>query len=376
MTFKEFQDYYANKFQRNNPLPWQDGMQAIIWWVTQSVPQNTRVTLVYGNENKVEISGDGTDASPYVWAFTLNIKGFIGPQGPKGDTGATGPQGPAGPQGSKGDTGATGPQGPAGPQGDSKITAMYFDAPAMVRQLENNIFLLGGTFQIDAAGNTIPGSLKLPLIAGAGITIDVNEANSGIIIKAGAPVSVTISPSTATSGTLTAEQLAQLRAMEANYIETDAKEIFRLADNQHESGYLTYSHVGRENGKTYIKTFTITISTRAWTLVTTEAGGGGALNYHEIRINNNYVVGFSDTHAKYNSVTELFRAYRVTPNYGLTVPYCYQPGEGDIVVINTLTKTGLLTFLSAGSGVGNFVTNDAPTTVVDITTFVDTVKQV
>lgn len=31
MTFKEFQDYYANKFQRNNPLPWQDGMQAIIW---------------------------------------------------------------------------------------------------------------------------------------------------------------------------------------------------------------------------------------------------------------------------------------------------------------------------------------------------------
>lgn len=87
MTCKEFQDYYANKFQRNNPLPWQDGMQAIIWWVTQSVPKNTRVTLVYGNENKVEISGDGTDTSPYNWAFTLDIKGFIGPQGPTGGGG-------------------------------------------------------------------------------------------------------------------------------------------------------------------------------------------------------------------------------------------------------------------------------------------------
>ena len=87
MTFKEFQDYYANKFQRNNPLPWQDGMQAIIWWVTQSVPKNTRVTLAYGNESKVEISGDGTDASPYIWAFTLDMQGFAGPQGPAGPQG-------------------------------------------------------------------------------------------------------------------------------------------------------------------------------------------------------------------------------------------------------------------------------------------------
>ena len=117
MTFKEFQDYYANKFQRNNPLPWQDGMQAIIWWVTQSVPKNTRVTLAYGNESKVEISGDGTDASPYIWAFTLDMQGFAGPQGPKGDTGPAGPQGPTGPQGPKGDTGPAGPKGDTGPEG-------------------------------------------------------------------------------------------------------------------------------------------------------------------------------------------------------------------------------------------------------------------
>lgn len=264
MTFKEFQDYYANKFQRNNPLPWQDGMQAIIWWVTQSVPKNTRVTLAYGNDNKVEISGDGTDTSPYNWAFTLDIKGFIGPQGPAG---------PAGPQGDPG------PTGPAGPQGDDKIDHLYF-YPNSATQPESNVFRIGGTWDISSQGTSLIGAIRIPLKPGAGITIDISDDERAIIIKAGAPVSVTISPSTATSGTLTESQLAQLLAMESNYIETDAKEIFRLADNQHESGYLTYSHVGRENGKTYIKTFTITLSTRAWTLVTTEAGGGGLYTHN------------------------------------------------------------------------------------------------
>ena len=277
MTFKEFQDYYANKFQRNNPLPWQDGMQAIIWWVTQSVPKNTRVTLAYGNENKVEISGDGTDASPYNWAFTLDTGGLIGPQGPAGPKGDTGPAGPQGPAGPKGDT------GPAGPQGDDQIKWLYF-APSGVSMSGNNVFEIVGAWGIDS-GKDISGGVRIPFKPGAGITIDVSDDERAIVIKAGAPVSVTISPSTATTGTLTEAQLAQLLAMESNYIETDAKEIFRLADNQHESGYLTYSHVGRENGKTYIKTFTITISTRAWALVTTEAGAS-QLYTHNVTFTN------------------------------------------------------------------------------------------
>lgn len=102
-SFKEFQEYYANKFQRNNPLPWQDGMQAIIWWITENLPENTQATVeVSGAPTGVSISGKGVDGDPYIWAFNFNrndVKGDTGPQGPAGPQGETGPQGPAGQDG-------------------------------------------------------------------------------------------------------------------------------------------------------------------------------------------------------------------------------------------------------------------------------------
>lgn len=73
MTFKDFQNWYCAKFQRNNPLPWQDGMQALLWYITEALPANTRATLsITSAPTGVEITGDGTDSSPYVWAFNLN----------------------------------------------------------------------------------------------------------------------------------------------------------------------------------------------------------------------------------------------------------------------------------------------------------------
>ena len=129
-SFKEFQEYYANKFQRNNPLPWQDGMQTIIWWITENLPENTRATIeISSNPTGVAISGNGTDTDPYIFAFNFNTDavkgpqgetGAQGPQGPQGETGAQGPQGETGaqgPQGPQGETGAQGPQGPQGPAG-------------------------------------------------------------------------------------------------------------------------------------------------------------------------------------------------------------------------------------------------------------------
>lgn len=102
-SFKEFQEYYANKFQRNNPLPWQDGMQAIIWWITENLPENTQATVkISGAPTGVSISGKGVDGDPYIWAFNFNrndVKGDTGPQGPAGPQGETGPQGPAGQDG-------------------------------------------------------------------------------------------------------------------------------------------------------------------------------------------------------------------------------------------------------------------------------------
>ena len=73
-SFKEFQDYYANKFQRSNPLPWQDGMQAIVWWITKNLPANTRATVSISNSpSGVTISGKGFDDDPYIWAFNFNV---------------------------------------------------------------------------------------------------------------------------------------------------------------------------------------------------------------------------------------------------------------------------------------------------------------
>lgn len=73
-------------------------------------------------------------------------------------------------------------------------------------------------------------------------------------------------PSTDTSGTLTSEQLTTLQASNQNYISFNNEEYY-LFDKGHTEGYLTYSHVGIENGTHYIKTITVTISTLAWTLI-------------------------------------------------------------------------------------------------------------
>lgn len=114
-SFKEFQEYYANKFQRSNPLPWQDGMQAIIWWITENIPENTQATMtVSADPTGVVISGAGTDDDPYIWAFNFNTSDV---KGPKGDTGAQGPQGPQGPQGEQGPAGEDGTIVEANPAG-------------------------------------------------------------------------------------------------------------------------------------------------------------------------------------------------------------------------------------------------------------------
>ena len=46
------------------------------------------------------------------------------------------------------------------------------------------------------------------------------------------------------------------------------KEFYQLADNQHTTGTLVFSHVGYENDQLIVKTITITIATRGWVLTT------------------------------------------------------------------------------------------------------------
>lgn len=90
-------------------------------------------------------------------------------------------------------------------------------------------------------------------------------------------VSINI-PKGASNGNITDEQLTTLQKSDLNYIEmVNDKELYYLNDNGHTDGYLTYSHVGIENGKATIKTLTITVSAKSFvivtTIVSTESGG-------------------------------------------------------------------------------------------------------
>lgn len=87
---------------------------------------------------------------------------------------------------------------------------------------------------------------------------------------------------TGTRGTLTEEQLTTLQTSEQNQIVCD-NEIFRLMDNQVESGYLVYGHVGAISSKQTVKTITITLSTKGWVLQSSAVGGSIKLYEHQLR---------------------------------------------------------------------------------------------
>ena len=100
----------------------------------------------------------------------------------------------------------------------------------------------------------------------------------------GEKVSLTF-PASASSGTVTDEQLDTLQANDANYIEmVNDKELYYLNDPGHEEGFLTYSHVGIENSKATIKTLTITVSAKSFVIVTTvvPTNSGGELYFHKV----------------------------------------------------------------------------------------------
>ena len=101
----------------------------------------------------------------------------------------------------------------------------------------------------------------------------VHEIDSSDIIGAGLSDediarSVTLSnPSTATNGTLTELELSTLLASNLNFIIFN-NEIYYLADKGHTEGIVSYTHNGWNGTAIQNKSINITLSTRAWTLVT------------------------------------------------------------------------------------------------------------
>lgn len=155
-----------------------------------------------------------------------------------GDTGPQGPQGEPGTPGAKGDTGETGATGATGATPSIQVAATKLPAsnePTATRSGTDEAPII--TFGIPSASVT------------EYVTIE--------------------SPTSATSGTLTADQLTLLQASKDNYIMFN-NEKYYLMDSQHESGYLVYSHTGHDRTNAYfVKCITITISTLGWVLNST-----------------------------------------------------------------------------------------------------------
>ena len=125
-------------------------------------------------------------------------------------------------------------------------------------------------------------SVEIPIFAGKNVTIDADETNKKAVVKVsdmgsyGVDIGVGL-PASATNGVLTPAQLALLQSSENNYIMFQHEKYY-LEDKGHVEGYITYTHTGYENSTYWIKSITVTVSTRAWVL---NKGGlaGKGLNF-------------------------------------------------------------------------------------------------
>lgn len=181
--------------------------------------------------------------NPNYWRREGNWRGIQGPQGPQGLTGPQGPQGPQGP---------TGSQGPAG----QSIT--------ILGQVVNENSLPDPTLVRPGSAYLVGASAPYELYAVVGATLNTQQWLNVGLYNDFTYVEIDL-PINADQGTLSVEQLEELQSSPYNTIKYN-NEYYRLNDDMASSGYLVYSHTGRHTDKVYVKTFTITISTRGFVI--------------------------------------------------------------------------------------------------------------
>lgn len=129
-------------------------------------------------------------------------------------------------------------------------------------------------------------STDLEVNGTAGITnVVVNMSNGKWTIEStnlqNDIIYVELTPSTATKGTLTSSQWDILEKDKSNCIILN-NEIYRLADDQNVEGLITYVHTGWDGTARKDKSISITVSTKAWTLVVAESSGKSYMHYINI----------------------------------------------------------------------------------------------
>ena len=118
------------------------------------------------------------------------------------------------------------------------------------------------SFQFEISGETAPYHQHIN-----GDSIITDQAPGAMWSYANGYYEITGVPTSSTSGTLPNDNgLTYLTTYPQKLRLLFNKEFYQLADNQHTTGKLVYSHVTYEDNKTLIKTITITIATRGWVL--------------------------------------------------------------------------------------------------------------
>lgn len=191
-------------------------------------------------------TGDVYQLREGVSNYWESVANWIGPRGS---------QGPQGPQGAS----IVGPAGPAGPQGPAGPSIIIRGQVASTDDLPDPTLMPAGSSYL--VGENPP--YELYVVAGASYNtqqwLDTGRYNDFQYIEIDIPVG-------STSGTLSEEQLLQLQSSPYNTILCN-NEYYRFNDDETESGYLVYTHVGALNvNDIRVKTFVITLSTRGFVI--------------------------------------------------------------------------------------------------------------
>lgn len=187
---------------------------------------------------------------------------------------------------------------------------------------------------------------------GSGVFNQGTSLKSAVTLNTIEPVIITPNPSTATTGSVSNDQLSRLLQASLSSVNTKPgifmnNEYYFPMDKEHNTGYLGYTHVGYVDSQFIVKNITITISTKKWILkqVTVQP----ELYYHTIMISDE--VGSDDP-----GYQIVFEVKSTSPN-----PYT---SYADLYA--SLVTSGAVSFPATG-GVADYSTDVLPFVVASIT---------
>lgn len=232
-------------------------------------------------------------------------------------------------------------------------------------------------------------------IDGSAVFNQGKALKSAVILNTIEPVVISPNPSTATTGTVSNEQLTRLQQTNLSSVNTKPgifmnNEYYAPMDKEHNTGYLGYTHVGYVDSQFIVKNITITISTKKWLLkqVTVQP----ELYYHTITLSlepgsdsSGYHIVFevkSTSPNPYNSYADLYasvvNAGAVSfPASGVTMEAIVDkyPCVVDSIKLNSQTQfTVIGVEISTDGGGGISVAPSNNQDVTSFTTFSDSVR--